>query len=951
MKGIGFLTLIILLISIDLHSQVSDNYETLKAEQVLKRVLGESAKAFEFEKIQQSEGLDAYEVHARNGKVKVLATSTVAMCHGTYDYLRKACHFQYTWSSNLPVPVVFPDFDIEKTTSPYRMRQYYNVCTYGYSTAFWGWDEWQRELDWMALHGINMPLAMTGQEAIWQKVWKSFGITDAELDEYFTGPAFLPWHRMGNVNKHGGPLPKSYLSKSMILQKQILNRMRELGMMPVVPAFSGYVPDALKRVMPDAGIIDMAPWCGFTKDYGTHILMPTAKEFTEIGKKFIEEYTKEYGKCKYYMADAFNEMKVPVKADKQKELAEFGSAIYQSINQADTDAVWVMQGWLFYNDKTFWDKSAVQAFLKKVPDNKMIIIDLANESFHGWKEQDGFYGKNWICSYIHNYGGRTQLGGDLHLFAKDAPEMLATPNHGKLYGFGISPEGINQNEVVYELLTDVAWTDKTIQLDKWIEMWCISRYGIYNQGIKNIWVNLLKSVYGSDGYHATNLYQLRPSLDINHKIYMPEELDSVLYSFTDSLELLLNNKMYEKDYREFQMLYFGNQVDFFLNKAIAFYKKNVLVKSQQLFKKGLIRMVDLDKFRKGYPENSLERWINLARKWGNTPEEEDYYEEQVKRQITVWGGPVLSEYACKTWSGLINSYYLQRWQIFYNSLFNNTKDTILKFEESWITNPNSYQNSEIENILFTGPLYYEKKDFPVIHQYLNYIDIKAENQKNGNFLITINSKDKNLDIYYTTDGSIPTIKSFKYNTPFIAKPSMIIKAQTFKNNEEYGEETELALSLSLNKKVTLKEEPDGKYKAEGSKSLTDGKLGTTDYTDGSWLGFEGKDMEAVIDLGAVQNVKNVNVNFLEDKNAWIFQPNYCTLEVSEDGISYIEPNDHSGAYIDIGKNAFISNKIIRIDEAKVRYLRIIAKNRGVCPEGHPGTGGKAWIFIDEITIN
>ena len=397
MKKIGFILLAFVFATLRLYSQNNAEQELKAAHQVMERVLGNGAKYFEFVKIPQLDGLDSYEVHAKGGKVQVSGSSTIAMCHGAYDYLRKACHYQYTWSSKaISKPLNFPDYDIAKITSPYKMRQYYNVCTYGYSMAFWSWDQWQYELDWMALHGINMPVAMIGQEAIWQKVWKSYGITEKELDEYFTGPAFLPWHRMGNVNKHGGPAPKSYYTKSVSLQKQLLQRMRELGMMPIVPAFSGYVPDAIKRVMPDAGIIDMAPWCGFTKEYGTHIMIPSAKQFTEIGKKFIDEYTKEYGKCKYYLADAFNEMTVPIKKDKEKELQEFGSTIYNSIHQADADAVWVMQGWLFFNDKNFWTKPAVQAFLKDVPDDKMLIIDLANESFHGWKEQDGFYGKNWI---------------------------------------------------------------------------------------------------------------------------------------------------------------------------------------------------------------------------------------------------------------------------------------------------------------------------------------------------------------------------------------------------------------------------------------------------------------------------------------------------------------------------------------------------------------------------
>ena len=74
-----------------------------------------------------------------------------------------------------------------------RFRYYQNVCTVGYSSVWWAWPRWEREIDWMALHGINLPLALTGQEAIWRRVYLELGLTPAEIDQHFTGPAFLPW--------------------------------------------------------------------------------------------------------------------------------------------------------------------------------------------------------------------------------------------------------------------------------------------------------------------------------------------------------------------------------------------------------------------------------------------------------------------------------------------------------------------------------------------------------------------------------------------------------------------------------------------------------------------------------------------------------------------------------------------------------------------------------------
>ena len=79
-------------------------------------------------------------------------------------------------------------------SNAFRFRYYQNVCTVSYSFVWWNWSRWQREIDWMALNGINLPLAFNGQEAIWQKVYLHMGLTQQELDEHFGGPAFLAWY-------------------------------------------------------------------------------------------------------------------------------------------------------------------------------------------------------------------------------------------------------------------------------------------------------------------------------------------------------------------------------------------------------------------------------------------------------------------------------------------------------------------------------------------------------------------------------------------------------------------------------------------------------------------------------------------------------------------------------------------------------------------------------------
>lgn len=121
-----------------------------------------------------------------------------------------------------------------------------------------------------------MPLAITGQEVVWYKVWKDMGLKPQEILSYFTGPVYLPWHRMANIDSWNGPLPMEWewLEKQTKLQRQILSRERELNMKSVLSTFNRHVPAALKRVYPDTDIQSLGNWAGFTDEYHCSFLSP-----------------------------------------------------------------------------------------------------------------------------------------------------------------------------------------------------------------------------------------------------------------------------------------------------------------------------------------------------------------------------------------------------------------------------------------------------------------------------------------------------------------------------------------------------------------------------------------------------------------------------------------------------------------------------------------------------
>ena len=128
-----------------------------------------------------------------------------------------------------------------------------------------------------------------------------------------------------------------------------------------------------------------------------------------IGKQFLQTQTKLFGTDHLYSADTFNENEPP--SDDTGYLAKLSGRLYKSMEEADPESVWVMQGWLFYSDRKFWKAPQIKALLDAVPDEHMILLDLAAEIEPVWKRTNAFYGKPWIWNMVHNFGGNISMFG------------------------------------------------------------------------------------------------------------------------------------------------------------------------------------------------------------------------------------------------------------------------------------------------------------------------------------------------------------------------------------------------------------------------------------------------------------------------------------------------------------------------------------------------------------
>lgn len=627
---------------------------------------------------------------------------------------------------------------------PVPWNYYQNVVTSSYSFVWWDWKRWEKELDWMALQGINLPLAFTGQEAIWQKVFKGFNVSSENLDNFFGGPAFLAWARMGNLHGWGGPLSQSWLDQQLALQKLILTRMVELGMTPVLPSFSGNVPAIFKQIFPLASVTRLGDWNTVNGDPRwccTYLLDPSDPLFIEVGEAFIRQQEKEYGDItNIYNCDTFNENEPPT--NDPSYISTLGAAVYKAMSKGDPDAIWLMQGWLFSSDSAFWKPPQMKALLHSVPIGKMIVLDLFAEVKPIWEISSQFYGVPYVWCMLHNFGGNIEMYGILDAISSGPIEARLSPN-STMVGVGMCMEGIEHNPVVYELMSEMAFRNHKIQVEVWLKSYSYRRYGQAIHQINEAWDILYHTIYNcTDGIadhnkdyivelpeysphmkspeisregqmmkisshkhnHRLSYRETSSNLPQPHLWYSTKEVIKALKLFLDAGNQLKGSTTFRYDLVDLTRQVLGKLANQVYLDVLAAYHGNDANRLALQSQKFLELIEDIDTLLASDDNFLLGTWLESAKSLAVNQNERKQYEWNARTQVTMWydntkvNQSKLHDYANKYWSGLLKGYYLPRASTYLShlstSLEQNTNFPLEQWREEWISYSNNWQAGE-----------------------------------------------------------------------------------------------------------------------------------------------------------------------------------------------------------------------------------------------------------------
>ena len=229
-----------------------------------------------------NEDKDFFELDQKGSKVVIRGNNYISIAVGLNWYLKYHAGIHLSWNNmTAELPTILPPVlhkERHDTKSIYRYD--FNYCTFSYTMAFWDWKRWEQEIDWMALHGINLSLALVGTDAVWRNVLSKLGYSKEEVNEFVAGPAFQAWWLMNNLEGWGGPNTDSWYEDRIALQKKILKRMREYGIHPVLPGYSGMLPHNAKEKL-GVNVASPGKWNGYHRPaflLSCNLLIPVSRK-------------------------------------------------------------------------------------------------------------------------------------------------------------------------------------------------------------------------------------------------------------------------------------------------------------------------------------------------------------------------------------------------------------------------------------------------------------------------------------------------------------------------------------------------------------------------------------------------------------------------------------------------------------------------------------------------
>ncbi|MFE5095244.1 alpha-N-acetylglucosaminidase [Streptomyces sp. NPDC056638] len=642
------------------------------AEAALRRLLPRHAGQFDLVPVSRPASGDYFAVSGTTGHVRVQGTSPAVLLSGVNWYLKYTAEVDIGWpgdsTSKLPKRLPAPAGTVRQDASvPHRFAL--NDTDDGYSGAYRNWASYEKQIDVLALHGVNEVFVQMGADAVYYDTFQEFGYTKKELTSWIPGPAHQPWWLMQNMSGFGGPVTEKLLDQRAALGRRITDRLRRLGMKPVLPGYYGTVPPGFTDRNPTGPVVPQGGWVGFERpDW----LDPRSEMFPKVAEAFYRHQRKLFGDSAMYKMDLLHEGGRPGDVP----IGDAAKAVMKALQTAHPGATWVLLG---------WQNNPSTQLIDAVDKSKLFIVDGLADRYNGLDREAAWHGAPYAFGTIPNFGGHTTIGANTTVWTTRFNESRTKPNSA-LQGIAYLPEGTGGNPVAYELFTELAWCTAPLDHPAWFADYAERRYGGADPHAAKAWELLRTGPYstpsGTWSESQDSLFTARPGLTVGTAASwsppsMRYDATTVRQALTELLQVapdLRKSDAYRFDLVDVARQALANRSRTLLPQIKSAYEGKDLALYRQRATEWKQDLALLDRLLATDRRFMLGPWLKDAKSWGSTDAERAAAEFDARSVLTTWGhrsgseSGGLRDYANREWSGLVSDFYAKRWMLYFDSL-------------------------------------------------------------------------------------------------------------------------------------------------------------------------------------------------------------------------------------------------------------------------------------------
>jgi len=603
--------------------------------------------------IEAVDGFDTYEIYAEDNKIVLAGSSPCAKAMAYYRYLGDFCSVVIT-SGDYDISTLgtspLPEEKITHTVrQKIRARMSYEM--FSLQGNFWGFDRWQKEIDFMVMNGINTALQPVGFDGVMYKMLSEIGLDDNVSLEYSSGPAFLMRQLTGNIASTNAVMSKTYLERKVVLGRMITERMKEVGIEPVLPAALPSVPFSLRRKAIKMEIFKAPMWYNFPPIF---FIKPENYYYVYFNNKFLEVQKRLIGETGSYFFEPLYDVNPK---GFTSHLEQTGAALKALLKLFCENAVcYTHVG------------SISESFFKKTSADGFIIIDDKNtpETIEFLKD------KTHLVAITGNRYGRTGIYGNVDKISAN-PYIQRKAQTDTVLGTAVNLDTFDENPMYCGTVLHALTQNDSFNADEFIRSFCKKRYKTDAYSDKLI---ELKNLCNQDEC-AGSIICARPCTNVKHTA--PYDSVERVIDFKKLYELA--DSIFKTDERKIDTMradlqsivrQFLSELAYPVYKAATsfFYDGNVgnFEQASNLF---LEICEDMDRLLKTRKETCFCIKYSDAQELGDTNEEKEAIQINYLMLHTIWGPfdhSVLYDTVWNEWAGLIKDYYEGRWHMYFRSL-------------------------------------------------------------------------------------------------------------------------------------------------------------------------------------------------------------------------------------------------------------------------------------------